>query len=72
MSGWFSGDEAASGIAADGFYQKGSSIAALLRIMEALPQMERYVLQPGRPDAALWVHLSTHDISGQSAPNPHC
>lgn len=41
MSGSFRGDEAPSGVAADGFYQKGSSVAALLRMMEALPQMER-------------------------------
>jgi DNA-binding NtrC family response regulator len=34
MSGSFSGSEAPSGVAADGFYQKGSSIAALLRIMD--------------------------------------
>ena len=30
MSGSFSGNEAPSGVAADGYYQKGSSIAALL------------------------------------------
>src|ERR1035441_7451721 len=41
MSGSFSGDEVPSGVAADGFYQKGSSITALLRIMETLPQAER-------------------------------
>jgi hypothetical protein len=38
MSGSFRGDEAPSGVAADGFYQKGSSVAALLRMMETLPQ----------------------------------
>jgi DNA-binding NtrC family response regulator len=54
MSGSFRGDEAPSGVAADGFYQKGSSIAALLRMMETLPPMERYAparlpFQPGAP-----------------------
>ena len=41
MSGSFSGDEASSGVAADAFYQKGSSMGCLLRIMEALPKTER-------------------------------
>jgi DNA-binding NtrC family response regulator len=41
MSGTFRGDEAPSGVAADGFYQKGSSVVALLRMMETLPQAER-------------------------------
>jgi CheY-like chemotaxis protein len=62
MSGWFSGDEAPSGIAADGFYQKGSSIAALLRIMETLPPVARYAHQPSSPDSPLWIHRNTHDF----------
>jgi CheY-like chemotaxis protein len=41
MSGSFRGDEAPSGVAADGFYQKGSSVVALLRVMETLPHVER-------------------------------
>ncbi|MGA3372943.1 MAG: response regulator [Terracidiphilus sp.] len=41
MSGSFRGDEAPSGVAADGFYQKGSSVVALLRMIETLPQVER-------------------------------
>jgi CheY-like chemotaxis protein len=41
MSGMFRGDEVPSGLAADGFYQKGSSMSSLLRIMDALPQPER-------------------------------
>jgi CheY-like chemotaxis protein len=41
MSGSFCGDEAPSGVAADGFYQKGSSVVALLRMMETLPHAER-------------------------------
>ncbi|MGA3334162.1 MAG: response regulator [Terracidiphilus sp.] len=42
MSGAFSGDEAPSGVVADAFYQKGSSLGALLMIMGALPRMERH------------------------------
>jgi CheY-like chemotaxis protein len=41
MSGSFCGDEVPSGVAADGFFQKGSSVAALLRMMETLPHVER-------------------------------
>ncbi|MGA3080434.1 MAG: response regulator [Terracidiphilus sp.] len=62
MSGWFSGNEAPSGIAADGFYQKGSSVAALMRIIETLPPVERHAHQPSSPDAPLWIHRNTHDF----------
>ena len=41
MSGAFAGDEVPSGVAADAFYQKGSSMASLLRIMESMPVHER-------------------------------
>jgi hypothetical protein len=40
MSGAFSGSEVPAGVVADAFYQKGSSILALLKIIEALPQRE--------------------------------
>jgi hypothetical protein len=63
MSGSFSGDEVPSGVAADGFYQKGSSIVALLRIMETLPQVERVAHPPSSPDTPLWIHRNTHDFS---------
>jgi DNA-binding NarL/FixJ family response regulator len=36
MSGAFRGDEVPSGVAADGFYQKGSSMGSLLRLMRGL------------------------------------
>ena len=48
MSGAFSGDEVPSGVAADAFYQKGSSLGSLLKIMEALPQMARHASQSCR------------------------
>ncbi len=38
MSGAFRGDEASSGIAADAFFQKGSGLRALLKILEELPR----------------------------------
>jgi CheY-like chemotaxis protein len=63
MSGSFTGDEVPSGVAADAYFQKGSSIAALLRIMETLPQLERNAHPPTSPDAPLWIHRNTHDFS---------
>ena len=48
MSGAFSGDYVPSGVAADAFYQKGSSLASLLRIIESLPWRER---RPAKPAA---------------------
>jgi CheY-like chemotaxis protein len=41
MSGTFQGDEVPSGVAADAFFQKGSSLGALLRVMENLPSRAR-------------------------------
>jgi CheY-like chemotaxis protein len=63
MSGSFSGNEAPSGVAADGFYQKGSSIGALLRILETLPQAERKAKPSNSPDELLWIHHNSHDLS---------
>jgi len=63
MSGSFSGDEVPSGVAADGFYQKGSSIVALLRIIASLTHIERYAIQPSSPEAPLWIHRTAHDTS---------
>jgi hypothetical protein len=63
MSGSFAGDEVPSGVATDAFYQKGSSILALLRIMETLPPVERHAHQLTSPDAPLWIHHNTHDFS---------
>ncbi len=41
MSGAFFGNEASSGVAADAFYQKGSSMGCLLKIIEALHKMKQ-------------------------------
>jgi CheY-like chemotaxis protein len=52
MSGAFSGDEVPSGIAADGFFQKGSSMGSLLRLMGGLHRRdETFSNQPGREPA---------------------
>ena len=41
MSGAFQGDEVPSGVAADAFYQKGSSVGCMLKMIENLPWHER-------------------------------
>lgn len=41
MGGAFYGNEVPSGVAADAFYQKGSSIGSLLKIMESIPMHTR-------------------------------
>jgi CheY-like chemotaxis protein len=63
MSGSFSGDEVPSGVAADAFFQKGSSILALMRIMENLPGTVRPFYPPSSPEAPLWIHCNHHDLS---------
>jgi CheY-like chemotaxis protein len=55
MSGSFCGDEVPSGVAADAFYQKGSSMGSLLRILEALPKAER-VLPEGAAEHAFQLN----------------
>ncbi|MDR3752146.1 MAG: response regulator [Terracidiphilus sp.] len=64
MSGAFQGDEVPSGVAADAFYQKGSSIGSLLRIMEALPQMEPRAAQLCSTTEPVWVERAEHGSSG--------
>ena len=72
MSGSFAGDEVPSGVAADAYYQKGSSILALLRIMETLPPVKRHTHQPTSPDAPLWIHRNTHDFSPDACVTVTC
>ena len=66
MSGAFQGDEVPSGVAADAFYQKGSSMGSLLRILGALPNADRVL--PNRPSSALapiWIQSNGRDNSGE-------
>jgi CheY-like chemotaxis protein len=64
MSGMSCGDEAPSGISADAFYQKGSSMGSLLSILEALPRPKR--MRPTQQKAAepIWIHPDVHRTSG--------
>jgi CheY-like chemotaxis protein len=64
MSGAFQGDEAPSGVAARAFYQKGSSLGSLLRILENLPRPEP--MPPSQPAASapLWIQRTEQSPSG--------
>src|SRR5580658_2050381 len=61
MSGAFSGNEVPSGVAADAFYQKGSSMGALLRIIESLRLLGRRDPLPARIVAPLLIQRNESD-----------
>lgn len=61
MSGAFSGSEVPSGVAADGFYQKGGGMDGLLRAITAVKKMER----PIRAETPIWVSQNGYDSSGK-------
>lgn len=64
MSGAFSGDEVPSGVAADAFYQKGSSLGALLQIMGTLPHVERRAAKRPVATDPIWIQRDGHDAWG--------
>jgi CheY-like chemotaxis protein len=61
MSGAFSGDQVPSGVAADAFYQKGSNMGALLRIIESLRLMQRRDPLPARIAGPLLIQRNQSD-----------
>lgn len=65
MSGAFCGNEVPSGVAADAFYQKGSSMGCLLRILRDLTQTERRTLHPSSFGAPVWIQRNGHDAGGE-------
>jgi CheY-like chemotaxis protein len=66
MSGAFSGDEVPSGVAADAFYQKGSSVASLLKMMENLPRPERVPRGDTTAIAPFWIQQSGRENSAEA------
>jgi len=73
MSGAFSGDEVPSGVAADAFYQKGSSLASLLRVLGTLPPVSRMAAH--HPIGPVWIQRNGYDVSGiayGTIPCPEC
>jgi CheY-like chemotaxis protein len=66
MSSAYSGDEVPAGVAADTFYEKGTSLGVLLRIVEAMSRPGRS--QPLHHHGALapiWVSPNGHDPLGK-------
>ena len=63
MSGSFSGKEVPSGVHADAFYQKGSSIGALLQIIQTLHQREPRFRRPSSTMGPLWIERNGRDTT---------
>jgi CheY-like chemotaxis protein len=72
MSGAFSGNEVPSGVAADAFYQKGSSMGALLRIIESLPLMERRDPLSARLATPLLIQRNGSETVGEACVKIAC
>jgi CheY-like chemotaxis protein len=75
MSGSFSGDEVPSGVIADAFYEKGSSIRSLLKIIDGLAQPIRTVASQTGVSAPLWIQRNGNDETGEAyvmVPCPEC
>ena len=65
MSGAFSGSEVPTGVAADGFFQKGSGIDRLLSIITAVPKIKRPSLPTTSAEAPIWISQNGYDSSGE-------
>jgi len=65
MSGAFSGNTVPPGIAADAFYEKGSSPGTLLAIMRDMGNMERSSVQHPDTLAPIWIPKNGHDPTGE-------
>ena len=66
MSGAFLGDEVPTGVAADAFYQKGSSIGSLLKIMESLPSHRQMPARPASELAPFWAGRDGPGYTGEA------
>ena len=64
MSGSYSGNDLPLGVAADGFFQKGSGIERLLRIIAAAPTIKRLSPPPSSAEAPIWIAQNGYDSSG--------
>jgi CheY-like chemotaxis protein len=67
MSGAFSGDSIPQGVASDAFYEKGTHLGTLLKIVEAVSYRESpSILQPLGPSAPIWIARNGHDPNGEA------
>ncbi|MEO6966652.1 MAG: response regulator [Acidobacteriaceae bacterium] len=64
-SGAFSGDDVPPGVAADAFYEKGSSPAHLLRMVETMAQTAPLSPRRSATIAPIWIAKNGHDPSGE-------
>lgn len=64
MSGSFSGNEVPSGVPADAFYQKGSSLGALLQIIRTLHQREPHSPRSPSLTSPVWLQRNGRDTTG--------
>ncbi len=65
MSGSFSGNEVPSGVTADAFYEKGSSIRSLLKIIGGLALPTRKPVNHAGIPAPLWIQRNGNDATGE-------
>jgi CheY-like chemotaxis protein len=66
MSGAYSGDEVPPGVMADAFYEKATSIAALLRIVEGMCNIGSLRARGGSgASAPIWLSTNGHDPAGK-------
>jgi DNA-binding NtrC family response regulator len=61
MSGAFSGDNVPPGISADAFYEKGSGIDRLMKIMEPMAQSNDQLHQHRNALEPIWLYKNGHD-----------
>jgi len=66
MSGAFSGSEIPSGVSADAFYQKGSSMSALIQILRAPPKIRRSVQPTSGGTSPLWIQRNGSEPLGKA------
>ncbi|MGB0064818.1 MAG: response regulator, partial [Terracidiphilus sp.] len=66
MSGAVSGSKVPPGVAADGFYQKGSGVDRLLGMIKTLPNIERPSPSPSGAEAPIWISQNGYDSSGEA------
>jgi DNA-binding NtrC family response regulator len=72
MSGAYSGNAVPSGVAADAFFQKGSSMLELLRIIDALPQRGHRAAEPASASAPLRIDRNGHGSSSAAQLTMEC
>jgi len=72
MSGAFSGDEVPSGVAADNFFQKGSGVRALLRIIGGMTPSERLPANQPTASTPLWTQPDGNDVCADPCISTTC